>query len=339
MAAPSPFFAPESSPTTIGVYCRISNLKAFTGTGRDNGRSFGDTTDSDTEMTCSSPSPSAELSSVSSQIEVARRFFTLARQLIDQDKPSEALQAFILFRNPDHGIHSLNIGLCFHIPNFILYLILTAMSNGGEAAAFQAVNRAKELYRNKINSLRMFLISLPRFVSHGILSPYHLNIHLEFLKACHFRKSDETEVEYQEFHQNMSTLERKICNNQCNAWGAPSLNDPSSISGFGQGLKVVTPRRSREDISRGYCTHYDMDALARVRCDFTIDTVYLPSAPSIHRSSTITVPPQEEIRPHPPTTSDVYLITTSTYPTDTRIRKRRFAPPPAVMTIHTASSL
>ncbi|KAL4566248.1 hypothetical protein LXL04_030361 [Taraxacum kok-saghyz] len=83
---------------------------------------YTDTTDSDTEMTCSSPSPSAELSSVSSQIVVARRFLTLARQLIDQGKPSEALQA-----------------------------VLTAMrANGGEAAAFQALNRAKELYRNKI---------------------------------------------------------------------------------------------------------------------------------------------------------------------------------------------
>ncbi|KAI3802409.1 hypothetical protein L1987_30541 [Smallanthus sonchifolius] len=56
-------------------------------------------------------------------IEVARGLLTVARQLIDQGKPSEALQA-----------------------------VLTAMrAKGGEAAAFQALDRAKELYRNKIH--------------------------------------------------------------------------------------------------------------------------------------------------------------------------------------------
>ncbi|KVH98312.1 hypothetical protein Ccrd_023467 [Cynara cardunculus var. scolymus] len=73
-----------------------------------------DMMDSDAPVT-SSPSDTTELSSVSDQIEVARRLLTVARQLIDQGKPSQALQA------------------------------------GGEAAAFQALTRAKELYRNKIH--------------------------------------------------------------------------------------------------------------------------------------------------------------------------------------------
>nr|GEW04191.1 hypothetical protein [Tanacetum cinerariifolium] len=72
-----------------------------------------DMMDSDAPAT-TSPSP---------EIEVARGLLTVARQLIDQGKPSEALQA-----------------------------VLTAMkAKGGEAAAFQALNRAKELYRNKIH--------------------------------------------------------------------------------------------------------------------------------------------------------------------------------------------
>ncbi|KAL8232194.1 hypothetical protein R6Q57_001972 [Mikania cordata] len=65
------------------------------------------------------PSSSPETSS----IEVARELLTLARRLIDQGKPSEALQA-----------------------------VLTAIrAKGGEVAALQALNRAKELYRNKIH--------------------------------------------------------------------------------------------------------------------------------------------------------------------------------------------
>ncbi|KAJ0925611.1 hypothetical protein HanRHA438_Chr04g0161631 [Helianthus annuus] len=59
----------------------------------------------------------------SSSLEVVRGLLTVARQLIDQGKPSEALQA-----------------------------VLTAMkAKGVEAAALQALNRAKELYRNKIH--------------------------------------------------------------------------------------------------------------------------------------------------------------------------------------------
>nr|XP_043635442.1 uncharacterized protein LOC122606668 [Erigeron canadensis] len=84
-----------------------------------------DMMDSDAPVT-SSPAfapTTPEISSVSGQIEVARGLLTVARQLIDQGKPSEALQA-----------------------------VLTAMrAKGGEVAASQALNRAKELYRNKIH--------------------------------------------------------------------------------------------------------------------------------------------------------------------------------------------
>ncbi|KAK9053926.1 hypothetical protein SSX86_025001 [Deinandra increscens subsp. villosa] len=74
-----------------------------------------DMMDTDAPATSSPPAPSS--------IEVARGLLTVARQLIDQGKPSEALQA-----------------------------VLTAMrAKGGEQAAFQALNRAKELYRNKIH--------------------------------------------------------------------------------------------------------------------------------------------------------------------------------------------
>ncbi|CAI9267080.1 unnamed protein product [Lactuca saligna] len=84
-----------------------------------------DMMDSDAPVTSSSPVPpgTAELSSVSQQIEIARGLLTVARQLIDQGKPSQALQA-----------------------------VLTAMrAKGGEAAAVQTLNRANELYRNRVN--------------------------------------------------------------------------------------------------------------------------------------------------------------------------------------------
>ncbi|KAK9080211.1 hypothetical protein SSX86_001887 [Deinandra increscens subsp. villosa] len=79
-----------------------------------------DMMDSDAPMT--SPSPPAELSSVSGQIEVATRLLTLARQLLDQGKPSKALQA----------------------------VVMAIKGTGGEVAAFEALNRAKEVYTKKI---------------------------------------------------------------------------------------------------------------------------------------------------------------------------------------------
>ncbi|KAI7755409.1 hypothetical protein M8C21_005577 [Ambrosia artemisiifolia] len=77
----------------------------------------------DTDAPASSPTPPPATSPESSSFEVVRGLLTVARQLIDQGKPSEALQA-----------------------------VLTAMkAKGGEAAALQALNKAKELYRNKIH--------------------------------------------------------------------------------------------------------------------------------------------------------------------------------------------
>lgn len=69
------------------------------------------------------PSP-ALLHSGSDQDGAVREILTMARQLIDQGKPSQALQA-----------------------------VVTAMrTKGGEQAVFQALNRAQELYRNKVQA-------------------------------------------------------------------------------------------------------------------------------------------------------------------------------------------
>ncbi|KAI3821183.1 hypothetical protein L1987_08742 [Smallanthus sonchifolius] len=58
---------------------------------------------------------------ISGQIEFARRLLTLARQLLHQGKPSQALQA----------------------------VVMAMKGTGGETAAFEALNRAKEVYMKK----------------------------------------------------------------------------------------------------------------------------------------------------------------------------------------------
>ncbi|XP_076917155.1 uncharacterized protein LOC143577109 [Bidens hawaiensis] len=74
----------------------------------------------DTDAPATSPAPPPP---ECSSIDAVRGLLTVARQLIEQGKPSEALQA-----------------------------VVTAMrTKGGETAALQALNRAKELYRNKIH--------------------------------------------------------------------------------------------------------------------------------------------------------------------------------------------
>ncbi|XP_076949349.1 uncharacterized protein LOC143621968 [Bidens hawaiensis] len=75
-----------------------------------------DMMDSDAPITSSSPE-------ASEQIEAARRLLTLARQFIDQGKPSQALQA----------------------------VVMAMKSTRGEAGAFEALNRAKEVYMKKMN--------------------------------------------------------------------------------------------------------------------------------------------------------------------------------------------
>lgn len=77
-----------------------------------------DMMDSDAPVTSSSPVPpgTPELSSVSQQIEIARGLLTVARQLIDQGKPSQALQAVILTLSP---LHLFLIIYCYFISLFI----------------------------------------------------------------------------------------------------------------------------------------------------------------------------------------------------------------------------
>ncbi|PHT30459.1 hypothetical protein CQW23_29926 [Capsicum baccatum] len=75
----------------------------------------------------SSPPPSLPpslLHSVSNQDGVVRDMLTTARQLIDQGKPSQALQA----------------------------VVAAMRTKGGEQAVFQALSRAQDLYRNKIQT-------------------------------------------------------------------------------------------------------------------------------------------------------------------------------------------
>ncbi|KAH0680418.1 hypothetical protein KY284_021503 [Solanum tuberosum] len=70
-----------------------------------------------------SPSPSL-LHSGSDQDGSIRGMLTMARQLIDQGKPSQALQA----------------------------VVMAMRTKGGELAVIEALNRAQELYRNKVQA-------------------------------------------------------------------------------------------------------------------------------------------------------------------------------------------
>ncbi|XP_027332960.1 uncharacterized protein LOC113847859 [Abrus precatorius] len=75
----------------------------------------------DSEMTEAEASP-VMVASSSGQNDVVRDLLTLARQLINQGKPSQALQA-----------------------------VVVAMKNrGGDEAVFQSLHRARELYRRRL---------------------------------------------------------------------------------------------------------------------------------------------------------------------------------------------
>ncbi|XP_040997308.1 uncharacterized protein LOC121243280 [Juglans microcarpa x Juglans regia] len=63
-----------------------------------------------------------ELASNTGQNDVVRGLLTLARQLIDQGKPSQALQA----------------------------VVMAMRAEGGDEAVFQSLNRARELYRSRL---------------------------------------------------------------------------------------------------------------------------------------------------------------------------------------------
>lgn len=69
------------------------------------------------------PLPSL-LHSGADQDGAVREMLAMARQLIDQGKPSQALQA----------------------------VVMAMRTRGGEQAVFQALNRAQELYRNKVQA-------------------------------------------------------------------------------------------------------------------------------------------------------------------------------------------
>lgn len=74
-------------------------------------------------MDTESPAPSQPPSN-SDQVDPVKGLLTLARQLVDQGKPSQALQA----------------------------VVMAMTTRGGEEAVYQALSRARELYRNKIQA-------------------------------------------------------------------------------------------------------------------------------------------------------------------------------------------
>ncbi|PIN26144.1 hypothetical protein CDL12_01099 [Handroanthus impetiginosus] len=92
--------------------------------------------------------PPQAWSSNSDPSDVPRNLLAMARQLVDQGKPSQALQAvtFILF---------------LPSPSYLLIILLwlrvvMAMKiQGGDEAVAQVLNRARELYRNKTQALSM----------------------------------------------------------------------------------------------------------------------------------------------------------------------------------------
>ncbi|XP_071694512.1 uncharacterized protein [Rutidosis leptorrhynchoides] len=95
-----------------------------------------DMMDSDTPMT--SPSRTPEISSVSGQIEVPRRLLALARQLIDQGKPSHALQAVIFYFVYRFDIKTyMHARLCFY-PNLIIWNKIQESNAADELASLFA---------------------------------------------------------------------------------------------------------------------------------------------------------------------------------------------------------
>uniref|UniRef100_A0A803N1H3 C2HC zinc finger plants domain-containing protein n=1 Tax=Chenopodium quinoa TaxID=63459 RepID=A0A803N1H3_CHEQI len=70
------------------------------------------------------PPPTANASGAAPQSDAAAGFLSLARQLIDQGKPSQALQA----------------------------IVMAMRTKGGEEAVFYILQRARELYRSKLQA-------------------------------------------------------------------------------------------------------------------------------------------------------------------------------------------
>uniref|UniRef100_A0A803NEA0 Uncharacterized protein n=1 Tax=Chenopodium quinoa TaxID=63459 RepID=A0A803NEA0_CHEQI len=70
------------------------------------------------------PPPTTNASAAAPQSDAAAGFLSLARQLIDQGKPSQALQA----------------------------IVMAMRTKGGEEAVFYILQRARELYRSKLQT-------------------------------------------------------------------------------------------------------------------------------------------------------------------------------------------
>ncbi|KAL6572366.1 hypothetical protein OROMI_013324 [Orobanche minor] len=82
------------------------------------------------EATPPAPLPPQALGSTTDHNDV-RNLLTMARQLVDQGKPSQALQANSLLTALTHNV------------------VMAMKIQGGDEAVSQALNRASELYRNK----------------------------------------------------------------------------------------------------------------------------------------------------------------------------------------------
>ncbi|KAL6548838.1 hypothetical protein OROHE_008683 [Orobanche hederae] len=109
------------------------------------------------EATPPAPLPPQSLGSTTDHNDV-RNLLTMARQLVDQGKPSQALQAVVggWNRGQDEGRLSLYLlglgpsGEWQLLPQQFVGKVVMAMKiQGGDEAVSQALNRASELYRNK----------------------------------------------------------------------------------------------------------------------------------------------------------------------------------------------
>ncbi|KAG5543511.1 hypothetical protein RHGRI_016293 [Rhododendron griersonianum] len=121
-------------------------------------------TDADMMESDMVPQTPQELTSNSDQggggDDAVRDLLTMARQLIDQGKPSQSLQA-----SPDSlRIYQGNAGYGWHMAlkvyekrgwlgdNWRQEVVMAMKTKGGDQAVFQTLNRARELYRNKLRS-------------------------------------------------------------------------------------------------------------------------------------------------------------------------------------------
>ncbi|KAM7517043.1 hypothetical protein LguiA_006626 [Lonicera macranthoides] len=118
----------------------------------------------DTEAAAAAPSPPLPSSACllqSQQSDVVRGFLTLARQLIDQGKPSQALQAGIwnltsVKLNLENSKYKTYLSWLhdplYSLPSCLDNVVMATRTKGGDEAVIQSLSRARELYRNKIQA-------------------------------------------------------------------------------------------------------------------------------------------------------------------------------------------